>query len=94
MSLLGLGLQKWLAKGSAPGLAYISSQVGDESFVFTPRTDHKPVFFGEVAISNLLSNTVSVWSHADVTIFGVLTQTKNPKFFGCFSKYLSETTLV
>ncbi|KAJ7371526.1 hypothetical protein OS493_024866 [Desmophyllum pertusum] len=26
MSLLGLGLQKWLAKGSAPGLAYISSQ--------------------------------------------------------------------
>ena len=27
MGLLGLGLQKWLARGPAPGLSYISSQV-------------------------------------------------------------------
>ena len=29
MALLGLGLQQWLSKGPATGLAYISSQVGN-----------------------------------------------------------------
>ena len=33
MALLGLGLQQWLSKGPAAGLAYISSQVSDEEFV-------------------------------------------------------------
>lgn len=33
MALLGLGLQQWLSKGPATGLAYISSQVSDEEFV-------------------------------------------------------------
>lgn len=33
MALLGLGLQQWLSKGPATGLAYISSQVSDEAFV-------------------------------------------------------------
>lgn len=32
MALLGLGLQQWLSKSPATGLAYISSQVSDEEF--------------------------------------------------------------
>lgn len=36
MALLGLGLQQWLSKGPATGLAYISSQVSDEEFVSFP----------------------------------------------------------
>ena len=33
MALLGLGLQQWLSKGPATGLAYISSQVGNKNVI-------------------------------------------------------------
>ena len=33
MALLGLGLQQWLSKGPATGLAYISSQVSNKELI-------------------------------------------------------------
>jgi len=38
MALLGLGLQQWLSKGPASGLAYISSQVVNREFVILIHT--------------------------------------------------------